>query len=325
MGSWWKAVVAASLLLAGCSGGTGGTQQASGPVRNGSLITGSAAESSGAVRNTWRRYPIDASGVPGDSNELFVEEVTDDSKLSAVVDGRDPWVLTGFFEDYYTTRLDLREAATGKVLRTLDVDSWCGGEGGEHRACVLLDDDRLAHTPPLWYGSGPASVTVSSLETGQAITQYGPYDGLIQVLGTDSPDHLILVLAGKSVGAGVDEVPGPATVLGLDLTTSKTVEIGTSPAQWWAYCAITQGTALGVARDEGDWLLHTVGPAPIARTLVGANVGLPLGCSADGRYLYFAMAPEEGPETLERLSLADGTRSEVMTFIAPEGPASIIR
>lgn len=325
MRSSWKVMAAASLLLAGCSGGTGGTDASSGPVGGGAVITGSSAKVSGDVVSTWRRYPIDAEGVPGDSNELLVEKITDDTKLTGVVDGRDPWVLTGFYEDYYTTRLEVREASTGKVLRTLDVDRWCGGEGGEGRSCVLLDDKRLAHTPPLWYGSGVATVTVSSLETGKPILEFGPYDKLIQILGTDSPDHLILVLAGEMVGKGDLAKPGPATVLSLDMTTAKTVEIGRSPAQWWAYCAITQDTALGVAKDGDEWQLHAVGPAPIAESLVGADVGIPLGCSADGKHIYFSMVPEDGPQSLERISLADGKRSEVMEFTSPEEPASIIR
>ena len=76
---------------------------------------------------------------------------------------------------------------------------WCGGEGLTYNLCTLLDETRVARTTELGRdpetGEGPSegTILVSSLTDGSTISELGPFADLSMMLGTGSPDEVLIV------------------------------------------------------------------------------------------------------------------------------------
>jgi hypothetical protein len=320
----------ALLLLAGCAGTGDGTGEPTASAEpSASASAPPPVPENGAVHATeWSddatitRYPILADGTVGEGSVLLTGPATDAS-FPGVVDGVGDAVLTGTFADYLTADLALRSASTGTVITQADGEQWCGGEGLTFKACVLLDDQRLARTSELGDAGGTdGTITISSLQDGSTMDELGPFPGLIMVLGTSDADTLMLVTAEGEPSDPPENLPGK--VLRLDVTSGQTTELGSYGADWAPLCAIGLDSVLGFT-FTGTPTAAVVGPAPVG-TVQWSEDEDPVGCSADGAYLYvqhFPQPPGEDtqdteppnpPTTLDRLTLADGSRQSVLTL-----------
>lgn len=313
-----------AMVLAGCAapeGDDGGSPSPTPPPGNGALYLGTGSSDA-------QRYPIQSDGTLGSPTGFRVD--------GSVVDGRGDAVLTGVFEDVYSVRLDVRDAGSGEVVRSVDED-WCGGEGAEGRACVLLDPGRVARTSTLWAGRPGGTVTISSLEDGADVRSLGEVAGLVGVIGTESADALMLSLAdGPMTGGDLGPLITPSgTVQRLDLQSGSTTELGAYPEQFTPLCAVGLDSLLGYVSpldgsDGGGFALAMVGPAAISPGLLASEVGIwptgpPRGCSADGRFVY-APVREGDALGLERIALADGSRAAVPGIaVLPEALFAITR
>ena len=245
---WWTlagglAVLAVGAFLVGLwallhLGSVGGDTTApfAPPEDNGAYYTSSEA----GDQLTILRHPIDAAGALGEPTLVFEGPGVSRSG-PAVVDGRSPWVLLGWHDDTgVSQRLQVRAADNGEVLGAVDAARWCGGEGPDGYACTLLDDRRLARTTVLAPGYvEPVSIIVSSLEDGSTLAEHGPFPGLQAVLGTESPDHLVLQVADVPASSvGTDPPAGRPTgeVVDLDLATGRTTLIGRYADGWSPLC-----------------------------------------------------------------------------------------
>jgi hypothetical protein len=184
-------------------------------------------------------------------------------------------------------------------------------------------------------GDGPAegSITVSSLADGSTMDEFGPFPDLTGMLGTSSPDELLLVTSPAVSDAGPSV---PTTVLRLDVSDGSITEIGQSPPGWSPLCAIGTDSVLGFPSDGLTGSAVVVGPAQVA-DVTWEQQDLPEGCSADGAFLYLIGMPPQTTEetaatatsiaqtTVERISLADGSRSEVLVLPAAEYARPITR
>jgi hypothetical protein len=265
------------------------------------------------------RYPILSDGSIGEASALLTGPV-DDTTFPGVVDGLGEAALTGTFDQYWTRNLAVRSATTGEAVSELDVDRWCGGEGLTYGICVLLDDVRLARTSELGGdASGAATVTVSSLQDGSTIDEFGPFPGLTMLLGTSDADTVILVTTTDEQGDTPENLPG--VVWALDLATGTTTEIGPAPADWGPLCAIGTDSVLGFAVGAVPSAV-VVGPAEVP-AVEWSEDEAPIGCSADGQFLYLQHFPQppgeendteppNPPTTLDRITLADGSRDAVL-------------
>jgi hypothetical protein len=321
-------VAAVALVVGGCADEDGGAGPSTGPIPepsqsadvNGSVLI---ATSSGT-----QRYPIQADGSLGEPISV--------TGLGSVLDGRGSSLLTGqFVDDPYTTRLDVQDATTGEVTATQEVD-WCGGEGPEHKACVLLDETMIARTPVLWAGGDGGPVAISSLVDGTTPAQLGPFGALLDVLGTESSQQVLLLISDPAQGGDLAPYPPAGLVQRLDLTTGATTDIGRYPAQFSPLCAVGSDSLLGhVAAADGSVSLEVVGPAVVHESLLGTGVTWgaptpPLGCSADGRFVYAQVASADGDSlSLERIDLADGSRTPLPEPSWPsdsdQSPVTIVR
>lgn len=301
---------------------------------NGTLYSTMWASSEPSVTITG--YPIGADGNLGVPTDLLSGPASD-TTYPAVIDGRGPLALTGTYTNYWTTDVQLRY--DGRVIGEVAAPRWCGGEGLGYNDCALLDETRLARTTELgrdpMSGEGPAegSITVSSLADGSTIDEFGPFPDLTRMLGTNSPDELLLV---TSPAVSADDPSVPSTVLRLDVTDGSITEIGESPAGWAPLCAIGTDSVLGFPSDDLTGSAVVVGPAQVA-DVTWEQQDLPEGCSADGAFLYLNRMPQQttgetaatatpnAQTTVERISLADGSRSEVLVLPAAEYARPITR
>ena len=113
-------------------------------------------------------------------------------------------------DDPDSARVEVQDATTGEVRATQDVD-WCGGEGPEHKACVLLDATRIAHTPVLRASGDPDTVTISSMVDGTTLAELGPFAALLEVLGTESSDEVLLLDPGSGSRRLRRPTPAPSS------------------------------------------------------------------------------------------------------------------
>jgi hypothetical protein len=319
----------ALLLLAGCAtdepaGDDGTTGPASSPppasspaagAGNGSIYVSTFATD----RKTITRYPIAADGSLGEPVTVLDTEA-DQITFPGVVDGLGETLVTGTFTSYWTTALQRREAATGTLLDERDVDRWCGGEGLTYNACALLDDTRLARTSDLG-GDAPAegTITVSSLADGSDLEALDPIGGLSQILGTSEPDTLLITVLDEPQGDPPE--PRSGEVRRLDVASGQAEPIGTFDAGWYPICPLGTDSLLGFSPD-GSTGPVVVGPATIGDVTWEAEE-TPLGCSADGQFLYLQTIPQppgeqaedtespDAPTTIDRITLADGARETV--------------
>jgi hypothetical protein len=323
-------------LLAGCAsdaGDTAATPSAPSPGGATASASGSAAPGSGGngsiyVSSTTEgskvitRYPIAADGSLGSPIEV-VNEAADAETFPAVVDGLGNSLLTGTFTEYWTTEVQQRDATTGAVSTTVPGKRWCGGEGLTYNACVLLDDATLARTSELGgEGLREGTIDLTALADGSTTKTLGPYEGLSSVLGSGDPNVLFLTI---STEPQVDPPePQPGTVQRLDVSTGTATELGSYPTGWYPICPIGTDSVLGYPPD-GSGAPSVVGPATIGE-LSWDDKDTPLGCSADGRYLYLQQIPQPPTETeddttppnpstsIDRITVADGTRTPVATL-----------
>jgi hypothetical protein len=121
----------------------------------------------------------------------------------------------------------------------------------------------------------------------------------------------------------------------LDVSDGLTKELGGSPTGWVPLCPIGAASVLGFTSEGAAYSAAVVGSATVG-AVTWDQQDLVAGCSADGQFLYLQRIPqpptEETEDTeppnpataLERISLADGTRSEVLTLAPGEiaGPVT---
>ena len=337
-----RAVVAGVgvLLLAGCASGSDPgeptasvTTGDSGAGGNGTVYTSLRDTTAGTLTITG--HPISGDGSLGAAAVLLAEPA-DDATYPFVVDGLGATTLTGTFTDYWTTDLQVR--ADGQVTGEVAAPRWCGGEGLSYNPCALLDSTRLARTTELGRdpetGDGPSegSVLVSSLVDGSTLAEFGPFADLSMMLGTGSPDEVLIV---TTPAQSAEDPDVPSTVLRMDATDGSTSEIGVSPPGWAPVCPIGEDSVLGFTTQDTS-TASVVGTAQVA-AIVWEQQDSVVGCSADGRFLYVQRIPQPPTEemedteppnpstALERITLADGSRSEVLVVPPGEIAAPITR
>jgi hypothetical protein len=322
----------AVLLLAGCASGSASpdesasassppSESASAPVpgSNGSVFVATWSDSGKSIM----RYPINADGTVGEGVELVAVQDASNTEFPAVVDGVGDVVSTGTFSDYWTTDIQVRDATSGEVNQEIEAPRWCGGEGLTYNPCAQLDATRIARTSDLG-GEGllDSTIYISSLTDGSDLAELGPYTGLSSILGTTDPGALIILTTTTPNQDPPD--PQPGTVQRLDVDSGDVTEIGEYPEAWAPLCAIGTDSVLG----------YTLQGAPQAMVVGSAQIGeagwgdedSPIGCSADGRFVYVQQIPQppteeyddEGPANpataLVRIDLADGSRESVLTL-----------
>lgn len=331
------------VLLAGCSSAPTASDPSDSPSTsaqptgatggNGTVYT-SIWDTSAGTR-TITAHPIGEDGAVG-AAEPLLSGPADDTSFPAVVDGVGPTALTGTFTDYWTTALQVRSA--DQVTAEVAASRWCGGEGLTYNLCTLLDETRMARSTELGRdpetGAGPAegSILVSSLTDGSTISELGPFADLSMMLGTGSPDAVLIVTTATQ-SADVPSVP--SSVLALDVSDGLTAELGDSPAGWVPLCPIGADSVLGFTTEATTSSAVVVGPATVAAVSWDEQDSV-VGCSADGRFLYLQRIPQppteevedveppNPPTSLERVALTDGTRSEVLELAPGEiaGPVT---
>jgi hypothetical protein len=309
------------------------------PVRdNGAFFT--RVEQGGRVVIV--RHPIDGSGAF--ATPVTVYDGPGSTRTGpAVVDGRSPNVLLGWYsDDGVSDSLQVVADDNGEVLESVDADRWCGGEGPDGMVCTLLDARRLARTTALAPGvHAPVALLVTSLQDGATLSERA-FPGLQAVLGTESPDHVVLQIADPPTGETGGDPAGPDLPTGemvdLDLSSGRMTTIGRYDAGWAPLCVTVlrwqpdgrpEGmSVVGVLRTgQGptDRLsLRGLGPAQVEAITWPAAQGFePAGCSADGRYVYLlALQPDDEGVTravVDRVSVADGERARALPA-APEIP-----
>lgn len=305
---WWCAAA-----VGGCAGQDEGAVPSGSPTSAGGSGNGAVYLGTGSGV---QRFPIQPDGSLGSGADFAME--------GNVLDGRGDATLTGVFEDVYSLRLDVREAASGAVQRSVSAD-WCGGEGNEFRWCVLLDPSRVIRTSTLWPGKPGGTVTISSMQDGSDLDALGEVAALVGMVGTESADVVLLQLADAPMPTTGGDLDVPATPSGtterLDLVSGSTIALGRYPQAFTPLCAVGPDSLLGYTAtpagtaDDGAFTLTMVGPASISPQLSGAAVGIwpadpPRGCSADGRFVYAPTASRDGAGLgLERIGLADASRT----------------
>lgn len=335
------AVAAAGLLLAACtsspdsttSPSTAPTTSASPSVTggggNGSLYVTDWNPDGGQLTITRRVIADDGSVGAGTT---LVSEDADASQFAAVFDGLGETALTGTVADFETTELQDRDAASGAVRSRVRARGWCAGQT-DFRVCVLADRGHVARTTSIGSDSDAAaqdaSVIITSLATGRTEATYGPFANLTMMSTSTTPGEVLLFLADKPDSATEDT--GPGRIEALDTATGATRTLGTYPGGWSPVCAIGPDSVLGLSVDgppvtppapETFW---AIGPATLARIPWDGDEQV-VGCSADGRFLYLQRIPQppgEGTQdtdppnpasTLDRVTLADGSRASVLTL-----------
>ena len=327
----------AVLLLGACSSdtdsptpGASPSSSASSPAAtggNGQVFTSEY----GAGDVTIRRYPIAADGSVGEAVQVLTGP-GGDTTFAAVVDALGQTLVTGTFDDYWTTELQIRDLQ-GAQTGTLATASWCGGEALTFNLCALVSDTALARTTDLG-GEDPAdgSVIVTALPDGSTVAEHGPFPGLSAMLGTTQPNTLLLATSTEK--GTIDDPSVPGTIVRLDTTTGTTTDVADYPEAWSPLCAIGTDTVLGATLGTTNQL-SVVGSADIGEVELGAE-DTPLGCSADGAFLYVQNIPQpptgendsEAPNpasALERISLADGSRQTVAALVPGEFAGPITR
>ncbi len=313
------------LALAGCSDDSTGDPPAS---PSPSTPTGPAtAAGNGALylidwaddRWQYERYPILEAGKLG-SPPGPVELGGVESELIHLVDALGSTVATAPLTNYWSTRIDLRDASDGKVAATVDAPRWCGGEGLVYNPCLLLDGDSLVRTSELG-AQAEGSVTVSSLRTGDTEAMWGPYEGLARMLAAWQPGEVIVILADELMDTEGDPMSSAGSIVRLNAMTGETTQIGRHVAGWSAICQIGPDSVLGYALEDPR-TLSVVGSGSVP-TVELSEADNPVGCSADGTELYVDQVilgeDENGDDTkvaLDSISLADGTRTRQMTVPA---------
>jgi hypothetical protein len=327
------------VLLAGCASAsdsatpTASTSGDGAAAGNGTVYTSLWDTDAGTLTITG--HPIGADGSLGQATPLL-SVPADDTTFPGVIDGIGSTALTGSFTDYWTTDLQVR-TADQVTAAEVAAPRWCGGEGASYSLCTLLDGTRLARTTEL--GRDPAtsegppegSVIVSSLTDAATTAEFGPFADLSMMLGTASADEVLIVTTPAQ--SAEDSAP-PSSVLRLDVADGTTTEVGGSPAGWAPLCPVGADSVLGFT-VQGTPTAAIVGPAEVA-AITWEQQDSVVGCSADGRYLYLQRIPQPPTEevedteppnpstTLERVVLADGSRSAVLTLAPGElaGPVT---
>lgn len=283
-----------------------------GVTGNGSLYTSRGA--GGEVTIT--RHAIAADGSLGEGVPILTAP-GDEMDYPWVVDGVGDAVLVGQVSEYWTTSVAVLDSATGDVVSEVDAPRWCGGDGPVGNACVLLDRQRLARTTDVGMDVAEASILVSSLVTGEQVAEHGPFPGLGQVLGTSSPDHLMMLVRDEPLADDAD--PSAGTLLVLDLLGGGTREIGRADAGWAPVCAVGQDGAVGY-NLLGVPRASVVGSATIGEVGWDEEENV-LGCSADAGHLY--VSGVDG--SVRAIRLADGVSAEVLSADGDAAPGRLTR
>ncbi|MGB7981551.1 MAG: hypothetical protein WCF36_12245 [Candidatus Nanopelagicales bacterium] len=268
------------------------------------------------------RHPIDQTGAFGDAVAVY-RGPGGRQQGPSVVDGLSPWVLLEWYEDGISTDLAVLEGS--QELARVRAPAWCGGDGPDGFACSLLEDTRLARTTVLAPGRyQPVSILLSSLADGATVAEYGPFPGLQSLLGTTSPDHLILQVADPPVGTEGDGDAGQVStgqMMTLDVSTGATTPIGRYSARWSPLCASGTDEVIGIQRSEDGpdqrLTLSALGPStyPVFSWLASEGYE-PMGCSADAKFVYLASIEpsEEGAVRMivDRVEVSSADRQTVL-------------
>ncbi len=267
------------------------------------------------------RHAIDVSGSVGEGVEVFTGPATDyAAEDTAVVDGAGQTLVLGTFSAYWTTAIQVVDLATEQVSAPVDAPRWCGGEGLTYNPCVVLDDTRLVRSTELGGAGLPeATIYVSSLESGETLAEYGPFPGLSMMFGTTDPDTVMITTT--DVPSADPPELRPGTVARLDVTSGQVTPIGSHSQTWQPLCAIGTDSMLGFTQD-GALEAAVVGPAVIG-SVTWPEQDNPLGCSADGRFLYVQQTTE--PSALIGIDLASGISEPVLSLQPPEWVAGVTR
>lgn len=321
------------LVLGGCAGGgdsgVDGTPTPPSPSSSSPSPDGSASPVAGngaflvqaPGEPGAQRYPIAADGTVGAGAEVAWESGPD-AEATLLLDALGPWALTRTSElpltDVSATlALQVRDVVSGEVLHALDVPGWCSGPDGASYPCLLLDETRIVRTTPI-DGEREGTITISSIEDGRTLAEFGPFPALAGVNPTDSPDALnVVTFDGSASGFRFQT---------LDTRTGETTQIGTIPVGQAWLCLLGTDSVLTYTST-----LATIGPARVAAVEVpevtGEGPGA-VGCSADGAFLYVRTGDprdEAGELVIDRVSLADGSRAPALTLASRQGSVAITR
>jgi hypothetical protein len=303
--------------------------------------------------STLSRYPIGADGSLGAEQEVY-SQTADATHVISPVDAVGNTLLTtnaalvgpAGSGGLNPESIDVRDLTTGEITSTLDAPRWCGvvGLGFAHFQCVLSGPDRLVRTSeipmPGAFG-GPdespnpdVTIWVSSLQSGEDLDTQGPIRNLQTVSGTSAPDILLITVADNDPTVSPDPSGEPmpvnssGTLQQLDLATGQTTLLGTYPALWFPVCPIGTEAMLGygVAEDNPNAQtaqIMVVGESPETSAISLDTSEFPVGCSADGKFLYVQSFPIEGngPLSLDMITLADGTRTSALELSESGGAA----
>jgi hypothetical protein len=288
----------------------------------------------GGDTKPYQRHVIGPDGSVGEGAPIFTSPASD-FDYRAVIDGVGGTLVTGTFSDYWTTQIQVVDAATGEERgEPLDAPQWCGGEGLLYNACALLDGTRMARTSDLGGEGLPEStIYVTSLETGETLAELGPFAGLFNIFGTTDPNTLV-ILTSAAPNQDPPE-PRPGTVARLDVSSGEVTEVGAYPAGWAPICTVGTDSVLGY-NLTGDPSATMVGPAAVGQ-VTWPTEDTPMGCSADGRFLYLQRIPQppgeeqedtEAPNpatSLDRIDLSTGVREPVLALKTGEWTEAITR
>ncbi len=312
------------VVLAGCSDGS---SEQPPPSATDSATGAAPGLGNGAIyRIEWtggqwqyERHPIDAGGSLGASEGPVALGGTE-SETVYLVDALGSTVATAPLTDYWSTRIDVRNASDGTLISSVEAPGWCAGEGLVHNPCLLLDADSLVRTSELG-AEAEGSVTISSLRTAETEATWGPFEGLKNTVAGGQPGEVILVLADELMDSEGAPVSSAGTIVRLNASTGQTTQIGRYPANWDAICSIGPDSVLG--SDLADTrALSVVGTSTVPEVELSED-DTPIGCSADGTVLYVEQLifgeNEDGSDTqtaVESISLVDGTRTRQLTVPA---------
>lgn len=291
--------------------------------------------------STLSRYPIGADGSLGAEQEVYLQ-TADATHVVSPVDGVGNILATtnaalvgpAGSGGLKPESIDVRDLTTGEITSTLDAPDWCGvlGFGFTYSECALAGPDRLVRTSeilmPGAFG-GPeespnpdVTIWVSSLQSGEDLETLGPIRNLQTVSGTSAPDILLITVADNDPTTSPDPSGEPmpvnssGTLQQLDLATGQTTRLGTYPASWFPVCPIGTGAMLGYvpAPEPANAQITVVGDSPQTSAISLDTSEFPVGCSADGKFLYVQSFPLEGrgSSSLDKITLADGTRTSAL-------------
>lgn len=276
---------------------------------NGSLYVTQVDDTSASIT----RHAIDADGNLGPAIPI-VSGPSDGVNGPVVIDGIAGTVAVGQFTDYWSTTVELRDAETGEPTGSVDAPQWCGGEGLTYNPCALASAQVLVRTSELGDPTEPeATLWVTSLTDGTDAAEWGPIRNLRDIYATTDPDVMLITVAASDPADPPQSTAGSVEQFNPDSGESQT--IGTYQSGWLPICPLGSGALLGWAPDSdtaAGGAASVVGDATIGDIML-PDQARPIGCSADGEFLYYERGGGQEPTVITRVALADGASTTVLT------------